>query len=459
MNSTSISYYDILKVSPDASSQEIKKAYFRVSQSVHPDHNANAEHFMVMVNKAYEVLKDEDSRAEYDRSLAGAGTSTPDPASSSDAFSERDPSATATAVGAEPLPELRVIPHEPNPVGPPVRRQVIALGCITLVYFILGVALPSMNAVRLLVGLSALLQIANMLILLANSILLQANNASVRLLRLLSRAYADRSKSLRLAAISTGLVVLAGIISSMAAYLRGGEASPAMAIPALLALLTLIPTRSATDTLREHATYDRLDPKWDPEWFSIGALDHANDSPGLTRAKEQVLQYIRGGLSALPGLRLIMSMPGVNSVSPGEDAIDRRAAVDFALVCDTALVLIQVVEGHGGYYSYSSPRQIRVDSVHGISSIPSNLPRAVDAWRGWVSAMSGRGSLGINSVLGVVLVASNGDPVERNDSDGFPVAIATLERGLAQIDTMLREQTQDPSVLRIEDLSRLIREV
>ncbi|EGR28735.1 hypothetical protein IMG5_169320 [Ichthyophthirius multifiliis] len=62
-------YYQILGVNPNASDQEIKKAYRRLSVQYHPDKNkdAGATEKYQQINTAYEVLKDKDLRRAYDQ--------------------------------------------------------------------------------------------------------------------------------------------------------------------------------------------------------------------------------------------------------------------------------------------------------------------------------------------------------------------------------------------------------
>ncbi len=63
-------YYDVLGVSRTASADEIKKSYRRMAMKHHPDRNkgdASAESKFKEVKEAYEVLKDPDKRATYDR--------------------------------------------------------------------------------------------------------------------------------------------------------------------------------------------------------------------------------------------------------------------------------------------------------------------------------------------------------------------------------------------------------
>lgn len=63
-------YYDVLGVSRGASAEELKKAYRQKAKELHPDRNsdnANAEAQFKEVNEAYDVLKDADKKAAYDR--------------------------------------------------------------------------------------------------------------------------------------------------------------------------------------------------------------------------------------------------------------------------------------------------------------------------------------------------------------------------------------------------------
>jgi len=63
-------YYEILGVKKDASLAEIKKAYRTLSLKYHPDKNqdANSSDTFAKISSAYEILGDEDKRANYDMS-------------------------------------------------------------------------------------------------------------------------------------------------------------------------------------------------------------------------------------------------------------------------------------------------------------------------------------------------------------------------------------------------------
>jgi len=63
------SLYDTLEVSQSASQDEIKKAFRKLARKYHPDINKTkeAEEKFKEINAAYEVLSDEQKRAQYDR--------------------------------------------------------------------------------------------------------------------------------------------------------------------------------------------------------------------------------------------------------------------------------------------------------------------------------------------------------------------------------------------------------
>ena len=61
-------YYKILGVSPDATQDQIKKAYKKLAFKHHPDRNKrkNAKSKFQRITEAYAVLSDSKKRKEYD---------------------------------------------------------------------------------------------------------------------------------------------------------------------------------------------------------------------------------------------------------------------------------------------------------------------------------------------------------------------------------------------------------
>jgi hypothetical protein len=73
-----VNYYDTLKVSPKATSAEIKSAYRRLARKLHPDVNNGSEETALKfaeIAEAYEILGNHRERAKYDKKLVHASVS------------------------------------------------------------------------------------------------------------------------------------------------------------------------------------------------------------------------------------------------------------------------------------------------------------------------------------------------------------------------------------------------
>ena len=66
IRSKDIKLYEALGVEPDATQNEIKKAYYHLARETHPDKGGDKEKFQV-IGHAYEILIDGDLRKKYDK--------------------------------------------------------------------------------------------------------------------------------------------------------------------------------------------------------------------------------------------------------------------------------------------------------------------------------------------------------------------------------------------------------
>ncbi|KAK3328347.1 DnaJ domain-containing protein [Cercophora scortea] len=69
---SSDNHYDTLNIHPDASPAEIKKSFYTLSKTHHPDHNPSdphASHRFMRISEAYATLSHAEKRARYDRDV------------------------------------------------------------------------------------------------------------------------------------------------------------------------------------------------------------------------------------------------------------------------------------------------------------------------------------------------------------------------------------------------------
>jgi DnaJ-class molecular chaperone len=77
-------YYDVLGVEPSATQDDLRRAYYRRAQLLHPDRHAGAakdvvaeaERSLRELNEAWSVLRDPQQRHRYDKSIGSAASTT-----------------------------------------------------------------------------------------------------------------------------------------------------------------------------------------------------------------------------------------------------------------------------------------------------------------------------------------------------------------------------------------------
>lgn len=99
----SVTYYDILGVSPQSTSAEIRKAYLKASLKHHPDknpgHEQEAQAKFVEIGRAYEILSDDSLRREYDLTLKNGSYSAGTNSGFASGFNTTSSSSTSGAGG------------------------------------------------------------------------------------------------------------------------------------------------------------------------------------------------------------------------------------------------------------------------------------------------------------------------------------------------------------------------
>jgi curved DNA-binding protein CbpA len=99
MNQAELDPYKVLQVDPEAEDEVIQAAYRRLAQKYHPDRSPGREGVtrMVAINAAWDLLRDPERRATFDRSRrsAGGGPGVAGPVAGTD----------GTAARPEPPPE------------------------------------------------------------------------------------------------------------------------------------------------------------------------------------------------------------------------------------------------------------------------------------------------------------------------------------------------------------------
>lgn len=114
-------YYELLGVHPDASTEEVKRAFFSKSKELHPDRdpgNPALHSRFVELSEAYQVLSREQSRRNYDHQLRSAT-----PPRSSGTTAHPRSAHQAHSSWAPPNAQYWAQFHHVRPQGPESRQQ------------------------------------------------------------------------------------------------------------------------------------------------------------------------------------------------------------------------------------------------------------------------------------------------------------------------------------------------
>jgi hypothetical protein len=132
-----VTHYDVLGVTRSADDATIRRAYLELARVLHPDADGGDADAMVVLNEAWAVLGDPETRARYDAGLVNASRS----------FANR-PATTAFVPyddsDDEGADDWLYEPDEGDPRTAPHRRVLLApVVCLALAVLVTGVWLVS----------------------------------------------------------------------------------------------------------------------------------------------------------------------------------------------------------------------------------------------------------------------------------------------------------------------------
>ena len=103
-----MNYYELLGIYPDASMDDIKKAYRSKANIHHPDKGGNAEIFKD-IKKAYETLHDDVKRKQYNRQFDFSYDYKTYEKPYVDPYNQPEPTKFTTALKPQTLAEIRAM--------------------------------------------------------------------------------------------------------------------------------------------------------------------------------------------------------------------------------------------------------------------------------------------------------------------------------------------------------------
>lgn len=424
MATTGPTLYEILGISSDASSSEIKAAYRKRARKTHPDvAGAEMNGLFLLVQHAHQVLSDPAQRMEYDQNMAGgypAPAADPPPAPA-------DPPPRGWVPG-ERVPETLYngpLPREGHDLdrmpwidqfegmersnvtitGAGLRRWKIAvLGAAAAVIAIVLTYLVTFTLLPLLLGLIGALRIW------------------------MTRRLPRRGTAL-LAFITAASMTVSVLYSSI------GPSSWQLPVLSLGMALLLIGT--VWWAVYELAVRERLRvPRKDiPEGFYWGepgeTLSDAQEIFGLDRTMDGIegerltAAEIGYFLGSIPGVRLVNGL-----AFPGPD----RADVDHAVLCGRRVALIaSKVWKPATYAIVEGQDAIRVGGADGWSYFPAHMPTAVERYR---AALGRRGpAVEVRGYIVVHPKVLTEDLELLNDGDDGTVRLVTAPELIEELGT------------------------
>lgn len=455
INIQSPTHYDVLGVKPDASKEEITKAYRKAMRIAHPDTSGEAHSpLAILVGQAYAVLRDENQRAAYDQALAGptepsssqpgwgteeAWDDTPVSPQFDDTYDvpfadEGYPApaptpyfAPTTPVDVNKVSWLRGLVIHDDPVYTPGKRTVLNPILLSTLGLLLYVAIPQLAAdstnLRLIFG---SFQLLGLLLLLPSAFGAQGRGGWVGFTVsgfILAGFFAGTAGSMNLGiyfAVTTLLMSAAALSWRKWRIGRGAGADDVVAL----------------SVVKDQRVFG------DP---GVGLYETINRFGADNVAKgvhgERLTADLLDHLMILPGVRIIhgLHFPG-----------SQKADVDHAVICGNRVAFIDSKYWTGGDWSWDAPGVVVNRKTPGGPGYPrtTHFQNAVESFTRSLKGMEVRGWF--------IIHPNDGRPVATDNTKAFgQPRLANSEQALEEIGAWLLEG--QPSVIDRRHMATLLR--
>lgn len=436
------SLYDVLGVSPSASTAEIKAAYRKRARKTHPDvAGEDMSGVFLMVQHAHEVLSDPARRAAYDNSGGDGGEA---PAEDPPPRSRKD-SAPRDWVAGEQVPQ--------SVYSGPLPRQGHDLGRMPWLDDFRDVERSAVQVSRaglprwlfwILAGVSAagILVMAQLSISVGFAVLVAATGV----LGIIWSRRVPRRSAIALGFFTVGTIVYWSVLSS------GVWIVAALVSVVLVAALWWAVYEIA---VREPRRVSRKDIPEGFYWGEPGANLAGGQSPfGLDRT----LDGIEGErLTAAEIGYFLGSIPGVRLVNSLEFPDAAGADVDHAVVCGRRVAFIDSKAWKPASYAMVSDQDaIRVGEGDRWKYFPAHMPTAVARYRHELSRWNWSGA----EVRGYIVVhpkSVEGRLCLVNDGAGGTVELVTAPELIQKLGAWFSEDEEQARTVDRRLLSFLVR--